>query len=131
MRRIEAEGVVLATGRFTGGGIVEREGVVREALLGLPLFDDGGRRIDGDAARRHVRPGYDTAQPLFTAGLRSDEHLRPLDPRGRPALLNLVAAGEILGGFEPALIRTGLGLALLSGIRAGRSLVELTAGVAP
>ena len=29
-----------------------------------------------------------------------------------------MAAGEVIGGFDPALQRTGLGFALLSGLRA-------------
>jgi glycerol-3-phosphate dehydrogenase subunit B len=39
------DALVLATGRFVGGGICERDGLLREPLLGLPLFDLGSRRV--------------------------------------------------------------------------------------
>lgn len=125
----EAGVVVLATGRFAGGGLVEKDGRVCERLLALPLHDDRGRRIDGTPARRHVRGGYADPQPLFSAGIRTDAGLRPLERDGRPRLTNLLAAGELIGGFDPAIMRTGLGFALVSGLRAGAAALALSKGL--
>ncbi len=111
--------LVLATGRFVGGGIVEREGKLVEPLLGLPLHDLAGRRVDGMAARQLVRRDYEGEQPLFGAGVRTDTRLRPLGADGAPRFANCFAAGDLLGSFDPARDRTGLGVALLSGRRAG------------
>jgi glycerol-3-phosphate dehydrogenase subunit B len=116
---IDCDALVLATGRFVGGGIGERNGQLVELLLGLPLFDLGGRRVDGFAAHRLVRRDYEGEQPLFGAGVRTDTRLRPLGPDGLPAFANCFAAGDLLGSFDPARDRTGLGVALLSGRRAG------------
>ncbi len=116
---LPADAVVLATGRFVGGGLREEEEAFGEALLGLPVYDDRGRRLDGGPARRHLRRRFGDPQPLFTAGVRVDGRLRPLGAGGDVAAPNLVAAGEIVSGFDPALQRTGLGFALLSGRRAG------------
>ena len=116
---LACDALVLATGRFVGGGIVERDGQLVEPLLGLPLYDLGGRRVDGLAARRLVRRDYEGEQPLFAAGVRTDTRLRPLDADGAPRFANCFAAGDLLGSFDPARDRTGLGVALLSGRRAG------------
>lgn len=116
---LPCDALVLATGRFVGGGIVERGGQLVEPLLGLPLHDLAGRRIDGLAASHLVRPDYEGEQPLFGAGVRTDMRLRPLGANGLPRFANCFAAGDLLGSFDPARDRTGLGVALLSGRRAG------------
>jgi len=113
------DALVLAMGRFVGGGIVERDGQIAEPLLGLPLHDLAGRRVDGLAARQLVRRDYEGEQPLFGAGVRTDMRLRPLGVDGLPRFANCFAAGDLLGSFDPARDRTGLGVALLSGRRAG------------
>ena len=128
---LPARCVVLATGRFTGGGLGERDDRVCETLVGLPVFDEWGRRLDRDPARRSLRRRYADPQPLFAGGVRTDGRLRPLDAAGRPALANLVAAGELIGGFDPALQRTGLGFALMSGLRAGEEAAHLARGAEP
>jgi glycerol-3-phosphate dehydrogenase subunit B len=111
--------LVLATGRFVGGGVVERAGRLAEGLLDLPLYDLAGRRVDGVAPRRLTRRDYEGEQPLFAAGVRIDARLRPLGADGAVRLPNVFAAGDLLGSFDPARERTGLGVALLSGRRAG------------
>jgi glycerol-3-phosphate dehydrogenase subunit B len=116
---ISCDALVLATGRFVGGGIAERQGLLVEPLLGLPLYDLGGRRVDGLAARRLVRRDYEGEQPLFGTGVRTDTRMRPLGADGLPRFTNCFAAGDLLGSFDPARDRTGLGVALLSGRRAG------------
>jgi glycerol-3-phosphate dehydrogenase subunit B len=116
---LPCDALVLATGRFVGGGIVERGGQLVEPLLGLPLHDLAGRRVDGLAASQLVRRDYEGEQPLFGTGVRTDMRLRPLGPDGLPRFANCFAAGDLLGSFDPARDRTGLGVALLSGRRAG------------
>jgi glycerol-3-phosphate dehydrogenase subunit B len=116
---LECDVAVLATGRFVGGGVVERDGGLVEPLLGLPLYDVAGRRVDGLAPHRLVRRDYEGEQPLFAAGVRTDTRLRPLGADGKPRFANLFAAGDLLGSFDPARDRTGLGVALLTGRRAG------------
>lgn len=121
---LDADAVVLATGRFASGGLAAGSETVAEGLLGLPLYDADGRRIDGIPARRSARKGYGNEQPLFSAGVRTDRRLRPLAANGRPLHARLFAAGDLLGGFDPARERTGLGVALVSGLRAARAAAE-------
>ena len=119
----QVDGVVLATGRFTGGGLVASANDVREPLLDLPLFDDEDRRLDGVPAHRGVRKGYGNRQPLYAAGARADRRLRPLDARGRLAWPGVVLAGDLVGGFDPARERTGAGWAVTSGFAAAEALL--------
>lgn len=116
---LPCDALVLASGRFVGGGVTERDGALAEPLLGLPLYDLAGRRVDGLAPHRLVRRDYEGEQPLYAAGIRYDTRLRPLGIDGAPRCSNLFAAGDLLGAFDPARDRTGLGVALLSGRRAG------------
>jgi glycerol-3-phosphate dehydrogenase subunit B len=123
-RSVQARAWVLATGRFVGGGIA-RWGGLEEPLLGLPVLAAEGREsgvhlADRPAASLTVRDRR-SAQPLFSAGLRVDAALRPLDARGAPADAALFAAGAIIGGHEQASDGTGLGVAILTGFLAGRA----------
>jgi glycerol-3-phosphate dehydrogenase subunit B len=121
---LAARAVVLATGRFASGGLSASGSEVREPLLGLALHDADGRRVDGIPPHRSVRKGYATWQPLYTAGVRVDACMRPLAPGGEPAFERVFCAGELIGGFDPARERTGMGVALLTGLAAAASALE-------
>jgi glycerol-3-phosphate dehydrogenase subunit B len=123
--RLETDGILLACGRFLGGGLGEREGGVHEALLDLPLYDEAGARVDGTAPSRLVRASPESPQPLFSSGVRTDSRLRPLAAEGEPLFENLFVAGDLIGGFDPSAERTGLGVALLSGLRAASEIARL------
>lgn len=117
--QIRSTGTVLATGRFIGGGI-SRHGVFRETVFGLPVF----------AARQELRGQYlghfqgekfTDGQEVFRAGIRIDRELRALGPTGRPVSNNLFAAGSVIGGYDPASDKTGLGVAILTGYLSGEA----------
>jgi glycerol-3-phosphate dehydrogenase subunit B len=115
---------VLATGRFVGGGIVRR-GTLVEPALRLPVQAAEGREAGvhlsaRPAASLTVRDRR-APQPLLSAGLRVDASLRPLDEAGRPVHPRLFAAGAVLGGHEQATDGTGLGVAIVTGLLAGRA----------
>jgi glycerol-3-phosphate dehydrogenase subunit B len=123
-REVRAGSWVLATGRFVGGGVARR-GVLLEATLGLPVQAAEGREAGVHLA---VRPAASLTvrdrrapQPLLSAGLRIDAGLRPLDERARPVHDRLFAAGAVVGGHEQATDGTGLGVAILTGVLAGRA----------
>ena len=122
---IDADAVVLATGRFLAGGLREEGGVVAESILGLPLYDGKGARVDGRPAQASVRRRYLDAHPLFGAGVATDARLRPVNaPGGPPVAPNVFAAGDLLTGFDAARDRTGLGVALMTGVAAARNAVQ-------
>lgn len=121
---LEAEVLVLAVGRFVGRGLASEE-TIREPLLSLPLFDEDGRRVDGIPAHRSVRKGYGNPQPLYSAGVRVDDEMHPLTARGERRSERLFAAGDVIGGFDPARERTGMGVALATAWRAANRAADL------
>jgi glycerol-3-phosphate dehydrogenase subunit B len=120
---VTAPALVLATGRFVGGGVVRR-GALLEPLLGLPVLASeagasGVRLAAGPPGALTVRARR-AAQPLLAAGVRVDASCRPLGEDGLPVHYRLFAAGALVGGHEHAADGTGLGVGILSGFLAGR-----------
>jgi glycerol-3-phosphate dehydrogenase subunit B len=122
-REVHAPAWVLATGRFTSGGIVRR-GKLEEALLDLPVAvaGRGGAGADLSARPSASLTARDRRAPqaLFTAGVAVDGELRPLGEGGAPAHPRLFAAGAVVSGHDVA-DGTGLGVAILTGYLAGRN----------
>jgi glycerol-3-phosphate dehydrogenase subunit B len=120
---LSAGAFVLATGGIAGGGIVaDGPGILREAVLGLPVEGPAG----GDWLSDDVFSP--AGHPLETAGIRTDGHLRPVTPgrsraAARPLAENVRVAGSLLAGQRYLRERCGDGVALASGTLAARELV--------
>lgn len=112
---VRAGAVVLATGRFLGGGIVHA-GAVREAIFDLPVAP--GNTV-ASSPQAPTAAALLAPQAAFSAGVQVDEQLRPLDAEGRPRDERLFACGEVIGGDDPARDGTGAGLAWCTGWLAG------------
>jgi glycerol-3-phosphate dehydrogenase subunit B len=109
---------LLATGGIAGGGIAtDYTGAVWETALELPLRAPTARG-EWFAARFLSESG----QPIYRAGVATDERLRPLDAQGRVVYQNVAVAGAALAGSDP--VREGCysGLTLATGWRAGQVL---------
>jgi glycerol-3-phosphate dehydrogenase subunit B len=117
------EVLVLATGKFLGGGLAA-ERRPREPLLGLPLFA-GGRAVEAQSPRDLVERARFVAQPFLAAGVRTDAEGRPVDAFGAPVLDNLLACGALLAGLDTTLRGGGLGVAVWTAARAGRTAARL------
>jgi glycerol-3-phosphate dehydrogenase subunit B len=112
-RTLPADAVVLATGGFASGGIVlDSHGGLRESVAGLPVAGEAG-----------LSPRYLDDQPLLRAGVRVDEHMRPLDDDGRVVWDNLHAAGGLVAGAEPWREKSGEGIAIAGGHRAASAIL--------
>lgn len=125
-RSVRPDAVVLASGRFISGGI-EDQGVLREPIFGLPVYVGGeliDRRYLGDWLSGH----FAEEQRLFRAGLRIDAELRPLDSEGNPFDAHVYAAGSVIGGYDPAVDKTGLGVAVFTGFLAGEAAAKQDTG---
>lgn len=103
---IRAAAVVLATGRFMGGGLQADRRGVREPLFGLPVHQPG-QRDDWHCEDFLDRRGH----PIHRAGLQTDECFRPIDAAGRPFHPRLFAAGSILAHQDWMRMKCGAGLA--------------------
>ncbi|MBW2263415.1 MAG: FAD-dependent oxidoreductase [Deltaproteobacteria bacterium] len=99
---LEPDEVVLATGRFVGGGITLEEGG-RETLLG----------IDVPVA------GQGWQEEHLDAGVATDGDLRPVDAQGKVVFSNVRAAGAVRQGGAYSRGKGGMGIAAVLGHRAG------------
>jgi glycerol-3-phosphate dehydrogenase subunit B len=116
---LEARGIVLATGRFLGGGLAGGRRSIRETLLDLPVHQPGSRqgwhRADFFDPRGH---------PVNRAGLEVDDLFRPLGSNGSCAFENLFAAGSVLAHQDWMRMKSGAGLAITTAYGAVHSFMK-------
>jgi glycerol-3-phosphate dehydrogenase subunit B len=118
-RHIAARSVILATGRFMGGGLhADRRGV-RETLFDLPVHQPEGR--EGWHRQDFLDP---KGHPVNRAGLEADDRFRPLAASGRPAHAHLFAAGSILAHQDWIRMKCGSGLSIATAYGAVQGAVK-------
>src|SRR5262249_46467898 len=118
-RSYAARAFVLATGGISAGGVaMDSRWNVRETALGLPLANvpgPGEPRFESD---------YFGPQPLSRVGVAVDDRLRPVDADGNRTADNVFVAGATLAGAEPWREKSGDGVSLATGHRAGELIEE-------
>ena len=116
---VEAENVLLATGRFLGKGLVaERQGI-REALMDLPVCQPKSRSC------WHRQQFLDPeGHAINLAGLEVDNRFRPINPNGQVVYGNLFAAGSILANQDWIRTKSGTGLAVATAYGAIEAMVD-------
>ena len=117
---VRAKGIILATGRFGGGGLYADRQRIRESLFDLSVYQPRGRnewhREDFLDSRGH---------PANKAGIEVDDSFRPLDNSGNPAYERLFAAGSILAHQDWMRMKCGSGLAIATAYAAVNAFLEL------
>lgn len=120
---INAAQYVLATGGLAEGGILERDGKLVERVFDLPI-------ARSEALEGGVDPDPLAMQEFARAGLRTDSSLRPIaedtaqdseDADLSSRFSNLRAAGSVLGGFDFVAEHSRSGIAITTGVSAGRA----------
>jgi len=115
---VRARQLVLATGRFMGGGLVADRERVREPLLDLPVVQPRSR------AQWHHADLFDPrGHALNRAGLEVDGSFRPCGADGRAVHPHLFAIGTLLAHQDWARMKCGAGVALGSAAAAIRAVV--------
>lgn len=113
---VRARSVLLASGRFLGGGLVADRHRVREALFDLPVHQPSSR------ADWHRKDLFDPrGHEVNQAGLEVDEGFRPRGPAGSVAFPRLRAVGSILAHQDWMRMKCGSGLAIATAWGAVRS----------
>lgn len=111
---------VLATGGVASGGIVvDSHRVAREPVFGLPVA--AAARAPETVNGLSTPSAYFDRPTPSLPGLTVDAALRPVDAAGTAAYLNLYAVGALLAGAEPWREKSGEGISLASGWRAGKA----------
>ncbi len=113
LQRIGARAVVLATGRFFGGGLEATPHGVHECLLNLPVTVPFGRD-DWHMSTFLGAPGH----PINRVGVQVDRMMRPVDGDGRPRYRNLFAAGALLAHHDWVREKSGAGISVATGYAA-------------
>ena len=117
---VQSKGVILASGRFIGGGLHADRKRIRETIFNLPVHQPGNRtewhREDFLDSRGH---------PVNRAGLEIDDAFRPLASSGRPAFKALFAAGSILAHQDWKRMKCGSGLGIATAFAAVKSFMRL------
>jgi glycerol-3-phosphate dehydrogenase subunit B len=110
---IHSTGVILATGRFIGGGLVADRKHIRETIFNLPVFQPDSRK------EWHREDFFDRqGHPINQAGVEVDNRFRPINNQGRPVFNHLFAAGSILAHQDWKREKCGTGLAVATAFRA-------------
>jgi glycerol-3-phosphate dehydrogenase subunit B len=116
---LDADGIILATGRFLGGGLIARRTGISETLLGLPVAQPAAR------GQWHRESFLDSrGHPVNEAGVEIDDRFRPLGTDGRCAFDNLYAAGSILAHQDWVRTKSGGGLAVATAFGAVESFLR-------
>ena len=104
---IRSRAVILAGGRFLGGGLRAKRKRICEPLFDLPVHQAPER------ASWHRNTFLDPrGHPINRAGLETDDFFRPLGADGAPAHPALFAAGSILAHQDWMRQKCGAGLAV-------------------
>ncbi|MBT8367094.1 MAG: glycerol-3-phosphate dehydrogenase subunit GlpB [Deltaproteobacteria bacterium] len=117
---VDSRGVILASGRFIGGGLHADRTRIRETILDLPVYQPASRHD------WHHRDFLDSRGHLINqAGLEIDDAFRPLDDSGGPAFETLFAAGSILAHNDWKRMKCGAGLAIATAFGAVKSFMHI------
>jgi len=116
---VHSRGVILASGRFIGGGLQADRKSIRETIFDLPVYQPDSRRD------WHHRDFLDSRGHLINqAGLEIDDAFRPLGDSGGPAFETLFAAGSILAHNDWKRLKCGAGLAIATAFGAVNSFIN-------
>ena len=118
-RTIVSKGVILATGRFMGRGLIAERTGIREALLDLPVVQPVSREL-----WHHKDLFHPEGHPLNRAGIETDRLLRPLKAPGTLFAEHLYAVGAILAHSDWTRMKCGSGVAIATAFAAVRAFYE-------
>jgi glycerol-3-phosphate dehydrogenase subunit B len=110
---IDAQAVILATGRFLSGGLEAHITGIAEPLLDLPVTQPK-ERSDWYQKKYIDRTGH----AIHKAGVEVDSSFRPLADDGTPYNERLFAAGIILAHQDWIRGRSGAGIAIATAFKA-------------
>jgi glycerol-3-phosphate dehydrogenase subunit B len=122
-KTVRAKGLVLASGRFVGKGLVADRKSIREPLFGLPVVQPDTR--DGWFRKLFFD---ERGHAVNRAGIETDPYQRPLDENGNPFHNRLFAAGTILAHQDWTREKSGSGIAMATAFKAVASYIQLAKG---
>ena len=117
---VRSRGIILASGRFIGGGLHAERQRIKETIFDLPVYQPS------DRTDWHRRNFLDSRGHLVNqAGVEVDDFFRPLDSSRQPAFETLFAAGSILAHNDWKRLKCGAGVAIASAFGAVKSFMQI------
>ncbi|MGD8285682.1 MAG: glycerol-3-phosphate dehydrogenase subunit GlpB [Desulfobacterales bacterium] len=117
---VQSRGIILASGRFIGGGLHADRKHIKETIFDLPVYQPVNR------AEWHHRDFLDSRGHLVNrAGLEIDDSFRPLNSSRQPAFRTLFAAGSLLAYNDWKRMKCGAGVAITSAFGAVKSFIRI------
>ncbi|MFW9978785.1 MAG: anaerobic glycerol-3-phosphate dehydrogenase subunit GlpB [Candidatus Thorarchaeota archaeon] len=109
--------VILATGKFVGGGINGDAKGLKEGIFNIPVLDGEYSPVQNTRPRNltQIVSVQATGHGLFECGIGVDSKFQPTDAAGAIFSSNLWSAGSVLGGYNYPTEKSGLGVALATG----------------
>ncbi|MEW6186900.1 MAG: glycerol-3-phosphate dehydrogenase subunit GlpB [Thermodesulfobacteriota bacterium] len=120
IRTVSSRAVILAGGRFLGGGLQADRKTVREPLFGLPVSQPDSRS-GWHRSDFFNRQGHE----INRAGLEVDDRFRPFNRQKEPAYETLFAVGSILAHQDWKREKCGSGLALATALGAVKAFLGI------
>jgi glycerol-3-phosphate dehydrogenase subunit B len=116
---VKTRAVILASGRFFGGGLKATRNRINEPIFDIPVFQPASRE------QWHNSSFFDKkGHPVNLAGLEVDDSLRPLDKGKKPVYENLFAAGSIIAHQDWIREKSGSGIAVSTAYAAVKSVAK-------
>jgi len=117
IKKIKGTSFCLATGGILGEGLKVFPDNIKEQVYDLPV-----KIADAQPLEEFFNL---EGQPLAKAGIVVNNQLQPLNPKtGQVILTNVFVAGATLAGYDPFVEKSGNGVALTTGYKAGQLAAE-------
>jgi len=117
---VQSRGIILASGRFIGGGLHADRIRIQETIFDLPVYQPASR------AEWHRREFLDPrGHHVNRAGVEIDDTFRPLNDSHQPAFRTLFAAGSLLAHNDWKRLKCGAGVAIASAFGAVKSFMQI------
>jgi glycerol-3-phosphate dehydrogenase subunit B len=127
---IETKAIVLATGKFIGGGVAGKKDGLRETVFDIPVVTEqyeSARNIPPRELTKRIAISQD-GHAIYGCGVPVDGSLKPLGRNGKTVAENIFCAGSAIAGYRYPTEKSGLGVALLSGSLAGKHVSQYLGG---
>jgi glycerol-3-phosphate dehydrogenase subunit B len=111
--QITAKGVILASGRFPGGGLHAQREKISETVFDLPVCQPEKR-----SQWYQLNFFNPNGHCINKAGIETDDNFQPVDKNNTPIFKNLYAAGSILAHNDWVRLKSGSGVSCVSAFTA-------------
>jgi len=123
--KVKTSGIILATGKFLGGGIDSDESnAYKEKIFDLPLFYNG-KPLNRDIKEPMFKENYFDKHSIYSIGVKVNSSFQPLNIDNKVLFNNLFAAGNIIADYNYIAREGGFGVAISTGYKAAKFLAQI------